>query len=130
VTAVWDFWNGSTTRTGAVAAGAASAEELHLSFSRPVSGLQVVQCGLVRRIARLYDKQGQAQRIATVDQDATIIESHKAAAYYHYEEARVSAMVTVWRKRFGVGGRISDGNVPARRSFGCAQLPLRCCRRA
>ena len=54
--------------------------------STPVSGLQEVQSGLVRRIAKLYEKQGQAQRIATVDQDATIIESHKAAAYYHYEE--------------------------------------------
>jgi hypothetical protein len=36
--------------------------------SGPVTGLQEVQSGLVRRIAKLYEKQGQAQRIATVDQ--------------------------------------------------------------
>jgi len=56
--------------------------------SAPVAALQEVQSGLVRRIAKLYEKQGQAQRIGTVDQDATIIESHKQAAYYHYEEGR------------------------------------------
>ena len=54
--------------------------------SQPVSALQEVLSGQVRRIAKLYEKQGQPQRIATVDQDATIIESHKQAAYSHYEK--------------------------------------------
>ena len=38
--------------------------------SEPVAALQEVQSGLVRRIAKLYDQAGRAQRIATVDQDA------------------------------------------------------------
>ncbi len=56
--------------------------------SGPVKALQEVQSGLVRRVAKLYDQQGQPQKIATVDQDATILESHKAAAYYHYEQGK------------------------------------------
>ena len=46
--------------------------------SEPVQGLQSVLAGGVRRTAKLYAEQGQPLRIATVDQDATIIESHKA----------------------------------------------------
>src|SRR5207244_1219202 len=42
--------------------------------SGPVAALQQVQAGCVRRIARLYEKRQTAQRIATIDQDATIIE--------------------------------------------------------
>src|ERR1035441_8352689 len=62
-----------------------------------VSASQAVLSGQVRRIAKLYEKQGQPQRIATVDQDATIIESHKQAAYSHYEEGRgYQPMVAVW----------------------------------
>src|SRR5437016_1007187 len=65
--------------------------------SQPILALQEVQSGLVRRVAKLYEKHGQAQRIATVDQDATIIESHKAAAYYHYVVGRgYQPMVAVW----------------------------------
>lgn len=41
--------------------------------SKPVQGLQLVLAGSVRRIAKLYGQQGQGLRIATVDQDATII---------------------------------------------------------
>ncbi|MSU22064.1 MAG: hypothetical protein EXS30_11800, partial [Pedosphaera sp.] len=44
--------------------------------SGPVEGLQQVQSGLVGRIAKLYEQGGRAQRIGTVDQDATILESH------------------------------------------------------
>src|SRR5512143_1131391 len=47
--------------------------------------LQDVQAGLVGRIAQKYQTQGQPQSIATVDQDATIIESHKRSALPHYE---------------------------------------------
>ena len=35
--------------------------------SAPVAALQQVQSGLVRRIAKLYEQNGQTQRIATVD---------------------------------------------------------------
>ena len=43
--------------------------------STPVTSLGQVQAGCVRRIAKLYEEQGEPQRIATIDQDATIIES-------------------------------------------------------
>src|SRR5579862_6152291 len=60
------------------------ARDVQKSFifpsSAPVAALQEVLAGSVQRIARLYAEQGQAQRIATIDQDATIIESHKQAA--------------------------------------------------
>jgi hypothetical protein len=65
--------------------------------SAPVEALQAVQAGVVRRIAQLYAEQQTALRIATVDQDATIIESHKAAAQAHYEGGRgYQPMVAVW----------------------------------
>jgi len=94
--------------------------------SRPVSGLQEVQSGLVRRIAKLYEKQGQAQRTATVDQDATIIESHKQAAYCHYEEGRgYQPMVAVWAEAdLVLADEFRDGNVPAK------QAPLTCAKLA
>jgi len=93
--------------------------------SGPVSSLQEVQSGLVRRIARLYEQQGQAQRMATVDQDATIIESHKAAAYSHYEDGRgYQPMVAVWAEAdLVLADEFRDGNVPARQApLTCAQL--------
>lgn len=93
--------------------------------SGPVSGLQEVQSGLVRRIARLYEKQGQPQRIATVDQDATIIESHKAAAYCHYEEGKgYQPMVAVWAEAdLVLADEFRDGNVPAKQDpLPCAKL--------
>jgi hypothetical protein len=94
--------------------------------SAPVSSLQEVQSGLVRRIARLYEQQGQAQRMATVDQDATIIESHKAAAYSHYEDGRgYQPMVAVWAETdLVLADEFRDGNVPAR------QAPLTCAKLA
>ena len=55
--------------------------------SQPIQGLQNVQAGMVRRIAQKYTEQDQPLRMATVDQDATIIESHKKAALAHYEGA-------------------------------------------
>jgi hypothetical protein len=90
--------------------------------SEPVSALQTVQSGLVRQIAKLYAQQGQAQRIATVDQDATIIESHKAAAFAHYDDGRgYQPMVAVWAEAdLVLADEFRDGNVPAR------QDPLRC----
>ena len=93
--------------------------------SQPVSALQEVQSGLVRRVSKLYAEQGQAQRIGTVDQDATIIESHKAAAYYHYEEGRgYQPMVAVWAEAdLVLADEFRDGNVPAKQEpLTCAQL--------
>src|SRR5713101_6825572 len=93
--------------------------------SQPVSALQEVQSGLVRRIAKLYEKQGQPQRIATVDQDATIIESHKQAAYYHYDEGRgYQPMVAVWAEAdLVLADQFRDGNVPAKQDpLTCAKL--------
>jgi hypothetical protein len=49
----------------------------------PIAALQEVPRGLVGRLAKLYEPQRQAQRLATVDQDATIIASHKQAADCH-----------------------------------------------
>jgi hypothetical protein len=94
--------------------------------SAPVSALQQVQRGLVRRIAKLYEKRGQPQRIATVDQDATIIESHKQAAYYHYEEGKgYQPMVAVWAEAdLVLADEFRDGNVPAK------QAPLTCAKLA
>jgi len=93
--------------------------------SGPVQGLQNVQAGTVRRIAKLYAQQGQAQRIATIDQDATIIESHKAAALAHYEGGRgYQPMVAVWAEAdLVVADEFRDGNVPAKQEpLTCAQM--------
>jgi hypothetical protein len=93
--------------------------------SGPVAALQEVQAGCVRRIAQLYEKQGQKQRIATIDQDATIIESHKRAALYHYEGGRgYQPMVAVWAELdLAVADEFRDGNVPAKQApLTCAQM--------
>jgi hypothetical protein len=93
--------------------------------SGPVSGLQAVQSGLVRRIAKLYEQQGQGQKMATVDQDATIIESHKKAAYHHYDEGRgCQPMVAVWAEAdLVLADEFRDGNVPAKQDpLTCAKL--------
>jgi hypothetical protein len=94
--------------------------------SQPVAALQQVQSGLVRKIAKLYAQAGQAQRMATVDQDATIIESHKEAAYWHYEEGRgYQPMVAVWAEAdLVLADEFRDGNVPAK------QAPLTCAKLA
>jgi acetyl-CoA acetyltransferase len=96
-----------------------------VSSSGPVRGLQNLQAGAVRRIARRYARQGQAQTIATIDQDATIIESHKEAAFAHYEGGRgCQPMVAVWAEAdWVVADQFRDGNVPAKQEpLTCAQL--------
>jgi hypothetical protein len=95
-------------------------------MSKPLAGLQQVQAGVVRRIAKLYAQDGQAQTIATVDQDATIIESHKQSALPHYEGGRgYQPMVAVWAEAdLVLADEFRDGNVPAR------QAPLTCARLA
>ena len=93
--------------------------------SAAVEGLQAVQAGVVRRIAQLYAEQQTALRIATVDQDATIIESHKAAAQAHYEGGRgYQPMVAVWAEAdLVLADEFRDGNVPARQEpLTCAKL--------
>jgi hypothetical protein len=93
--------------------------------SSPVEGLQNVQAGAVRRIAKSYEQQGQAQKIATIDQDATIIESHKQTAFSHYEGGRgYQPMVAAWAEAdLVVADQFRDGNVPAKQEpLACAQL--------
>jgi hypothetical protein len=104
--------------------------EQQLSFivasSNAVEALQKVQVGGVRSISELYCAQGQTQRIATIDQDATIIESHKRSALAHYLGGRgYQPMLAVWAEAdLVVADEFRDGNVPAN------QEPLRCCRMA
>ena len=96
-----------------------------LPSSQPVQGLQAVLAGGVRRTAKLYDEQGQALRIATVDQDATIIESYKENALPHYEGGRgYQPMVAVWAEAdLVLADEFRDGNVPAQQEpLTCAKL--------
>jgi hypothetical protein len=93
--------------------------------SKPVEGLQSVLAGGVRRTAKLYAEQGQALRMATVDQDATIIESHKENALAHYEGGRgYQPMVAVWAEAdLVLADEFRDGNVPAQQEpLTCAKL--------
>ncbi len=93
--------------------------------SQPVQGLQRVLAGSVQRIAKLYARRGQTQRIATVDQDATIIESHKRTALWHYEGGRgYQPMVAVWAEMdLVLADEFRDGNVPAKQEpLSCAKL--------
>jgi hypothetical protein len=94
--------------------------------SQPVQGLQSVQAGVVRHVAKLYSQQEQALRMATVDQDATIIESHKQAALSHYEGGRgYQPMVAVWSEAdLVLADEFRDGNV------GAQQEPLTCAKMA
>jgi len=61
-----------------------------------------------------------------VDQDATIIESHKQSALPHYEGGRgYQPMVAVWAEAdLVLADEFRDGNVPA------MQAPLTCARLA
>ena len=99
-----------------------------LPSSAPVAALQQVQAGAVRQIAKLHAQRGGVQSIATIDQDATIIESHKQAARPHYEGGRgYQPMVAVWAELdLVVADEFRDGNVPARQEpLACAQNGLR-----
>ncbi len=104
--------------------------EQQKSFIMPASTglqrLQDVQAGLVGRIAQKYQVQGQPQSIATVDQDATIIESHKRSALPHYEGGRgYQPMVALWAEAdLVLADEWRDGNVAAN------QEPLRCAQMA
>ena len=96
-----------------------------LPSSGPVAALSQVHSGAVRRIAKLYEQQGETQRLATIDQDATIIESHKQAALAHYDDGRgCQPMVALWAELdLVVADEFRDGNVPAKQApLTCAQM--------
>lgn len=96
-----------------------------LEPSKPLAGLQNVLSGSVRAIAGVMDQQRCPQRIATVDLDATIIESHKIAAYPHYDGGRgYQPVVAVWAEaNLVLADEFRDGNVPARHEpLTCAKM--------
>ena len=96
-----------------------------LPSSAPVAALQQVLAGAVRQIALRQAQRGGIQSIATLDQDATLIESHKQAARAHYEGGRgYQPMVAVWAELdLVVADEFRDGNVPARQEpLTCAQM--------
>jgi hypothetical protein len=76
-----------------------------------LAGLGQVNQELVRELGRRCPE----QRIATVDQDATIIESHKREALWTYEGERgYQPMLAVWAELDVVlADEFRDGNVPA-----------------
>jgi hypothetical protein len=76
-----------------------------------LAGLGEVNRELVRELGRRCPY----QRIATVDQDATIIESHKQQALRTYEGERgYQPMLAVWAEMDAVlADEFRDGNVPA-----------------
>ena len=106
------------------------AREEQKSFIMPASapqqGLDRVLAGMVGQIASLFKKHGLEQTIATVDQDATIIESHKKSALFHYDKGRgYQPMVAIWSEAdLVLASEFRDGNVPAK------QAPLTCAKMA
>lgn len=103
----------------------AAQKSFILPGSQGVDGLQQVQVGTVRNVAKKYAQAGEALRIATIDQDATIIESHKQNALAHYEGGRgYQPMVAVWAEAdLVVADEFRDGNVPAKQApLTCAQM--------
>jgi hypothetical protein len=68
-----------------------------------------------RELVQELGKRCPEQRIATVDQDATIIESHKEQALRSYEGERgYQPMLAVWAEMDVVlADEFRDGNVPA-----------------
>ena len=89
-----------------------------------MQGLARVNDDLVHALSRRMSEQGTTDRIATVDQDATIIESHKREALATYVGVRgYQPMVAVWAERNVVlADEFRDGNVPAHmRVLDCAR---------
>jgi hypothetical protein len=87
-----------------------------------LEGLAQVQ----REMARACAAKSAPETCATIDQDATIIESFKKAAKWTYEGTRgYQPMVAVWaEKRLIVADEFRDGNVPA------LLAPLQCAKAA
>lgn len=78
--------------------------------SKPLQGLQEVQKGLVRAVAA----RGKCTT-ATIDSDATIIESSKKEAQFHYDDGRgYQPALAVWVEQdLVVWDEFRDGNVAA-----------------
>ena len=76
-----------------------------------LEGLGRVNRDLVQR----FGERAPDQRLATVDQDATIIESHKQQALTTYEGVRgYQPMLAVWAETgLVLADQFRDGNVPA-----------------
>jgi len=97
-------------------ARAAAQQQEHLSFipeeTAALVGLGQVARGLVRAVV---GRSKQPATRATVDQDATIIESHKREALWTYEGTRgYQPMVAVWAEtELILADEFRDGNVPA-----------------
>ena len=81
------------------------------SESEALEGLGKVNQDLVQR----FGERCADQKIATVDQDATIIESQKREALYTYEGSRgYQPMLAVWAEMDAIlADEFRDGNVPA-----------------
>ena len=79
--------------------------------NQALEGLGRVNRDLVQR----FGERCADQKIATVDQDATIIESHKREALYTYEGSRgYQPMLAVWAEMDAIlADEFRDGNVPA-----------------
>ncbi len=122
-------WLEKSHDEAAVVAAQETAAELNLKSSVPalskgLSGLQAVLGVSAREAARrLPDGMG---RVATVDLDATIVESDKRAATRTYEGMKgYQPVVAVWAEAAVVlATEFRDGNVPA------AKDPLTCAQRA
>jgi len=83
--------------------------------SARLEGLTRVMAGVVHQGARLYEQQQSPLHTATVDLDATIIESHKQAATWSYEKIKgYQPAVAVWAEAdLVLADEFRDGNVPA-----------------
>ena len=111
---------------GLAQAQARAQRQGRLAFIAPendsLQGLQRVQVATVRAISRCVG----APEAATVDLDATIIESHKQSAKPTYDGRRgYQPVVAVWAETgLVLADEFRDGNVPA------AMAPLNCARAA
>lgn len=88
----------------------------------PLQGLQRVNSAAVRSLSRRLE----CPQTATVDLDATVIESHKQSAKPTYDGRRgYQPVVAVWAETgLVLADEFRDGNVPA------AMAPLNCARTA
>ncbi|HEV8045685.1 MAG TPA: IS1380 family transposase [Rubrobacter sp.] len=79
--------------------------------SAPLAGLAVASRAVIGEVGRRRP----AQKIATVDMDATIIESRKREAFAHYDGGRgYQPEVAVWAETgLILADEFRDGNVPA-----------------
>lgn len=90
--------------------------------SSPLQGLQQVQRALLTKLAMII----QLPTVATIDQDATIIESRKQQASYTYKGMKgYQPMVAAWAEAdIVLADEFRDGNVPAQ------MAPLNCAKQA